>query len=143
MQNNFQSLSYFIPEITIVITLLLAIVSDLFNDLKKYTYYLILFGLSLTGILLFLDNSTSVSRLLFNDMLIFDSVSYYFKCIILFSTFSIILVSRYSKELDDEYRLEFNVLLLVCILHDGCIGLLCFVRSLLFSVLFVETMTRF
>ncbi len=116
MQNNFQSLSYFIPEITIVITLLLAIVSDLFNDLKKYTYYLILFGLSLTGVLLFLDNSTSVSRLLFNDMLIFDSVSYYFKCIILFSTFSIILVSRYSKELDDEYRLEFNVLLLVVLL---------------------------
>ena len=116
MQNNFQSLSYFLPEITIVITLLLAIVSDLIEECKKYTYHLILFGLSLTGLLLFLDSSTSVSKYLFNDMLLFDSVSYYFKCIILLSTFSVILVSQYSKELDDEYRAEYNALLLVVLL---------------------------
>ena len=116
MQNNLQSLAYFIPEITIVITLLLAIVSDLFNEFKKYTYYLVLFGLFLTGLLLFLDSSTNVSKYLFNDMLLFDSVSYYFKCIILLSTFSIILVSQYSKELDDEYRAEYNTLLLVVLL---------------------------
>ena len=116
MQNNFQSLSYFLPEITIVITLLLAIVSDLIEECKKYTYHLILFGLSLAGLLLFLDSSTSVSKYLFNNMLLFDSVSYYFKCIILLSTFSVILVSRYSKELDDEYRAEYNTLLLVVLL---------------------------
>ena len=56
MQNNFQSLTYFIPEITIVITLLLAIISDLFKEFKRYTYYLVLFGLFLTGLLLFLDS---------------------------------------------------------------------------------------
>ena len=116
MQNNFQSLTYFIPEITIVVTLLLAIISDLFKEFKRYTYYLVLFGLFLTGLLLFLDSSTSVSKFLFNDMLLFDSVSYYFKCIILLSTFSIILVSQYSKELDDEYRAEYNTLLLVVLL---------------------------
>ena len=116
MQNNFHSLTYFIPEITIVITLLLAIISDLFKEFKRYTYYLVLFGLFLTGLLLFLDSSTSVSTFLFYDMLLFDSVSYYFKCIILLSTFSVILVSQYSKELDDEYRAEYNTLLLVVLL---------------------------
>ena len=70
MQNNFQSLSYFLPEITIVLTILFTIISDLIKDLKKYTHKLVLFGLGLTGILLFLDSSTSVSRYLFNNMLI-------------------------------------------------------------------------
>ena len=116
MQNNFQSLSYFLPEITIVLTILFTIISDLVKDLKKYTHKLVLFGLGLTGILLFLDSSTSVSKYLFNDMLIFDSVSFYFKCIILLSTFSIVMVSKYSLELDDEYRSEYNTLLLVVLL---------------------------
>ena len=104
MQNNFQSLSYFLPEITIVLTILFTIISDLVKDLKKYTHKFVMFGLGLTGVLLFLDSSPSVSKYLINDMLIFDSVSFYFKCIILLSTFSIIMVSKYSLELDDEYR---------------------------------------
>ena len=116
MQNNFQSLSYFLPEITIVLTILFTIISDLVKDLKKYTHKLVLFGLGLTGVLLFLDSSTSVSKYLFNDMLIFDSISFYFKCIILLSTFSIVMVSKYSLELDDEYRSEYNTLLLVVLL---------------------------
>ena len=39
MQNNFQSLSYFLPELLIIFTVLFVVISDLVNDLKKYTYY--------------------------------------------------------------------------------------------------------
>ena len=53
---------------------------------------------------------------IFNKMLIDDMFSFYFNSIILLSTFSIIVVSRYSKELNDEYRIEYNVLLLVVLL---------------------------
>ena len=116
MQNNFQSLSYFLPELLIIFTVLFVVISDLVNDLKKYTYYIALFGLTCCGILVFLGGYTSTPTTIFNDMLIFDSFSYYFKCIILFSTLSIILISKYSKELDDEYRAEYNTLLLIILL---------------------------
>ena len=39
-----------------------------------------------------------------------------FKSIVLFCTASIIIVSKYSLELDDEYRPEYNTLLLVILL---------------------------
>ena len=51
-----------------------------------------------------------------NEMLFDDQFSFYFKCIILFSTFSIILVSHYYKELDDEYRVEYNALLIIVLI---------------------------
>ena len=116
MQNNFQSLSYFLPELLIIFTVLFVVISDLVNDLKKYTYYIALFGLTCSGLLVFLGGYTPTPTTIFNDMLIFDSFSYYFKCIILFSTLSIILISKYSKELDDEYRAEYNTLLLIILL---------------------------
>ena len=116
MQNNFQSLSYFLPEILIVFTILFVIISDLISDLKKYSFHLAVFGVLASSLLVFMGGFSADPKMLFNDLLIFDSFSYYFKCIILFSTLSIILVSRYSDELDDEYRAEYNTLLLVILL---------------------------
>ena len=116
MQNNFQSLSYFLPELTIVTTILFVIIADLIKDLKKYSYYLSVFGLLFAGLLLYLCGYEMDPKMIFNNMLIHDSFTYYFKCIILFSTLSIIIVSKYSNELDDEYRSEYNTLLLVILL---------------------------
>ena len=53
---------------------------------------------------------------IFNEMLINDSFSYYFKLLIFISTFSILLISNYSKELDNEYSAEFKSLLLFTLL---------------------------
>ena len=116
MQNNFQSLSYFLPELTIVTTILFVIIADLIRDLKKYSYYLSVIGLLFSGLLLYLCGYEVNPKMIFNNMLIHDSFAYYFKCIILFSTSSIIIVSKYSNELDDEYRSEYNTLLLVILL---------------------------
>ena len=105
MQNNFQSLSYFLPELTIVTTILFVIIADLIKDLKKYSYYISVFGLLFAGLLLYLCGYEIDPKMIFNNMLIHDSFTYYFKCIILFSTSSIIIVSKYSNELDDEYHM--------------------------------------
>ena len=111
MGNNFQSLQYFLPETVLILTVLFVIISDLIPTIKEYSFKITLFGLSLTGLILFLLKYSN--EYIFNDMLVDDQFSFYFKCIILLSTFSIILVSRYYKELDDEYRVEYNVLLLI------------------------------
>ena len=70
MQNNFQSLSYFLPELLIIFTVLFVVISDLVNDLKKYTYYIALFGLTCSGLLVFLGGYTSTPTTIFNDMLL-------------------------------------------------------------------------
>ena len=114
MGNNFQSLQYFLPETVLILTVLFVIISDLIPTIKEYSFKITLFGLSLTGLILFLLKYSN--EYIFNDMLVDDQFSFYFKCIILLSTFSIILVSHYYKELDDEYRVEYNVLLLIVLI---------------------------
>ena len=90
MQNNFQSLSYFLPELLIIFTILFVIISDLISDLKKYSYFIAVFGVLCSGLLLFTAGYEFNPKMIFNNMLVFDSFSYYFKSIILFSTLSII-----------------------------------------------------
>ena len=114
MGNNFQSLQYFLPETVLILTVLFVIISDLIPTIKEYSFKITLFGLSLTGLILFLLKYSN--EYIFNDMLVDDQFSFYFKCIILLSTFTIILVSHYYKELDDEYRVEYNVLLLIVLI---------------------------
>ena len=114
MENNFQSIQYFLPELILILTILFVIVCDLIPSVSKYSFNLTLFGLLFMALMMFINGSSG--EFIFNKMLIDDMFSFYFNSIILFSTFSIIVVSRYSKELDDEYRIEYNVLLLVVLL---------------------------
>tara|TARA_Y100000814_G_C12100867_1_gene323634 strand:- start:14 stop:307 length:294 start_codon:yes stop_codon:yes gene_type:complete len=96
--NNLQSLQYFLPEFLIIITALFIIVFDLIS-LRKYNDILISVGLIFIALLLYqlpMDGGQ-----IFHGMLINDSFSYYFKWIIFISTASIMLVSKYSKELDN------------------------------------------
>ena len=114
MGNNFQSLQHFLPELIIIFTVLFVIISDLVPSLKEFSFRLALVGMIFAGLLLFVMGPGN--KLIFESMLMDDTFAFYFKIIILFSTFSIILVSNYSKELDDEYRVEYNVLLLIVLL---------------------------
>ena len=68
----------------------------------------------LSGIMLLMIGFSD--KMIFNNMIIDDAFSYYFKFILLLSTFSIVLVSKYYKSLDDEYRPEYNALLLIILL---------------------------
>ena len=114
MGDNFQSMQHFLPELIIICTILFTIIADLLPSIKRYSFNITLFGMIATGVMMFLLKYSD--KIIFNGMLIDDQFSFYFKCIILLSTFSIIFVSRYSNELDDEYRIEYNTLLLVVLL---------------------------
>ena len=114
MENNFQSIQYFLPELILILTILFVIVCDLIPSVSRYSFNLTLFGLLFMGLMMFINGPSG--EYIFNKMLIDDMFSFYFNSIILLSTFSIIVVSRYSKELNDEYRIEYNVLLLVVLL---------------------------
>lgn len=111
--NNLSSISYFLPEFLIIITSLFVIVFDLVS-LKKSNDILI--GLGLACIAFLLYQLPKNGGEIFHGMLINDSFSYYFKWLILISTTSIIIVSKYSKELDLEYKTEFNALILFVLL---------------------------
>ena len=114
MGNNFQSLQHFLPELILIFTILFVIIADLIPSLKKYSFNLTLVGLVLVGFMMFILGPGD--KLIFETMLMDDLFSFYFKTIILLSTFSIILVSKFSNELDDEFRIEYNVLLLIVLL---------------------------
>jgi NADH-quinone oxidoreductase subunit N len=49
-------------------------------------------------------------------MITLDPFSHYFKYIFLFATFSIILISRFDRQLDKKYASEYNCLLLIVLL---------------------------
>ena len=113
-QNNLQSLSSFLPELIIIFSIIMVIISDLIPSIKKYTFIFTLVGIFLTALMLYIVGHSD--KTLFNNMIIDDSFSYFFKFLILLSTFSIILVSKYNIEIDDEYRPEYNALILIVML---------------------------
>jgi len=111
--NNLQSLQYFLPELIIIVISLSIIIFDLIS-LNKFINPLIVFGFFVISLLLY--QLPVNGGFIFNEMLINDSFSYYFKLLIFISTFSILLISNYSKELDNEYSAEFKSLLLFALL---------------------------
>ena len=113
--NNLQSIQYFLPELLIVQLALSIIILDLLS-LKKWVNLCVYVGFGCIALLLCQLSYPNDGFSIFNGMLINDSFSYYFKWIILISTFSIVLVSNYSKELDREYWVEFNALILFVLL---------------------------
>ena len=113
-QQNFTSLSYFLPELIIVLSILFVILSDLIPSMNRYSFYFTIGGIILSALMLYFIGYSD--KTIFNDMIVDDSFSYYFKFILYFSTLSIIIVSRYYKQLDDEHRPEYNTLLLIILL---------------------------
>jgi NADH-quinone oxidoreductase subunit N len=111
--DNVQSIGYFLPEFLIIITALFVIVFDLVS-LEKTNELLI--GIGLFCIALVLYQLPVNGGHIFHGMLINDNFSYYFKWLILISTSSIILVSKYSNEIDKEYKSEFDALILFVLL---------------------------
>ncbi len=112
--SNLSSLTFFIPELIIISALLLVIVLDVIPASKEYTFHLSLSAILLAG--LFLWHSYGESHGLFMRMISIDPFSHFFKMIFLLSTFSIILISHYDKQLDKNFSSEYNALLLIVLL---------------------------
>ena len=112
--SNLSSLSYYIPELIIISAILLIIILDIIPSTKSYTFNLALASIIVSSI--FLCQSHGESHSLFMGMIALDPFSHYFKYIFLFATFSIILISRFDRQLDKKYASEYNCLLLIVLL---------------------------
>ncbi|MDP7027504.1 MAG: NADH-quinone oxidoreductase subunit N [Candidatus Marinimicrobia bacterium] len=112
--SNLSSLSYYIPELIMISAILLIIILDIIPSTKSYTFNLAL--ASIVASSFFLCQNYGESHSLFMGMITLDPFSHYFKYIFLFATCSIILISRFDRQLDRKYASEYNALLLIVLL---------------------------
>jgi len=112
--SNLSSLSFYISELIIIVGILLVILLDVIPSCKKYTFHISLISILLAG--LYVWKNFGATHSLFMGMICIDPFSHFFKIIFLLSTFSIILISRYEKQLDRNYSSEYNALLLIVLL---------------------------
>ena len=77
MQNNFNSLGYYIPELILVLTAVFAILSSLNSRTKRYVFHVSFGGVSLALISLLLFHSQlSHNMPIFSNLLVYDSFSF-------------------------------------------------------------------
>ena len=137
-QDLINSLILFFPELLIVLTVVFAIIFDLIPNSKWYVKYLSLLGLSLS--MIYVVNSLYISIQydlisvsIFQNMLKVGAFSDFFKIIILFTTISIFLISKYNNDIDKEYQSEYYVLLL-----SMCLGMMLLVSSTNFIMIYLS-----
>ena len=98
-----KSISLFMPETALLITFILALLFDvIFKKIKNISAYIALLGFIVTAILLSCNYSTQFSA--FSKLLVIDPFAVFFKYIILLSSFLVILISFFSKELYTESK---------------------------------------
>ena len=112
--SNINSLTSYLPELMIVLTILCVFIAESISLYRSSTYMISIAGLLFTGILLLFSHS-SIS-LLFEGMIINDSLSIFFKWLILISTLSIVLISKEDNSVVSEVKGEYYAMLLIIML---------------------------
>ncbi len=101
---NLQSLEFFIPELILTITILAALITDLFVKKSKTNMIGWVLGVGLVVIGLSVHNLRSVPpTTLFLDMIVIDPFSSFMKIVIILSTLLVIVASWVNDELE-KYR---------------------------------------
>jgi len=101
---NLQSLEFFIPELILTITILAALITDLFVKKSKTNMIGWVLGVGLVIVGLSVHNLSSVPpTTLFLDMIVIDPFSSFMKIIIVLSTLLVIVASWVNDELE-KYR---------------------------------------
>jgi len=101
---NLQSLEFFIPELILTITILAALITDLFVKKSKTNIIGWVLGVGLVIVGLSVHNLSSVPpTTLFLDMIVIDPFSSYMKIVIIISTLLVIVASWVNDELE-KYR---------------------------------------
>ncbi len=114
--NNLQSLSYYWPEIILTVTVLVAILVDLFYSDKNSgkTALWVLGGLILTQIAIYVQDS-EMTRTLFMGNLAFDPFASFFKTLTILSTVLVIIISQKTNELDGHRTGEYYSLMAIMV----------------------------
>ena len=101
---NLQSLEFFIPELILTITILAALITDLFVKKSKTNIIGWVLGVGLVIVGLSVHNLSSVPpTTLFLDMIVIDPFSSFMKIVIILSTLLVIVASWVNDELE-KYR---------------------------------------
>ena len=101
---NLQSLEFFIPELILTITILAALITDLFVKKSKTNMIGWVLGVGLVVVGLSVHNLSSVPpTTLFSDMIVIDPFSSFMKIVIILSTLLVIVASWVNDELE-KYR---------------------------------------
>ena len=110
--NNLQSLSFFYPELLLTLVILFAIIYDLLIDSSESgkVGWVLVFGLVLVAIAIWFQDSSKVTTL-FTDAIVLDPFSTFFKLLIILATIFVSVVSLYSNELSDYRKGEYFYLL--------------------------------
>ncbi len=109
--SNLNSLSWYLPELSLLLTSIAVLVFDLSSRLRPLNTYLPYAGLILSGIFLFIMGPSY--EILFQGMIVNDSFSYFFKWIFLLSTFIIILLSSNTEKIKNINSSEYNMMLII------------------------------
>jgi NADH-quinone oxidoreductase subunit N len=112
---NFDSLSYFYPELILSGTILLLIVLDLLIKSRKSLATIAMLGCA-GALVATLDLYSAQQGWLFHRMIILDNFSLFFKVISLIATILVIWMSLGSQEIRQVYQGEYYALLLTCAL---------------------------
>jgi len=112
--SNFQSISYYYPELILTLVILTAIIYDLFID-KAFSgrvAWVLIVGLVIVAIAIhfqkYLPYKTTT---LFTDAIVLDPFSSFFKMIVILATILVSIVSLHSGELDQYRKGEYFSLL--------------------------------
>ena len=101
---NLQSLEFFVPELILVITIIAALITDLFLKKSKTDIVGWVLGIGLVVVALSVINLRHVPpTTLFSDMIVIDPFSSFIKLVVILCTILIIIASWNNDELK-EYR---------------------------------------
>tara|TARA_B100000029_G_scaffold90849_1_gene80719 strand:+ start:586 stop:2037 length:1452 start_codon:yes stop_codon:yes gene_type:complete len=112
--SNIQSLTSYLPELMIVILILAVFLYESIERYRGLVFSIACGGLVFVSILLWFSNPVSYS--LFEGMIVNDSLSIYFKWILLCSTLSIVIVSNKDNSILDTVKGEYFGMLLIILL---------------------------
>ncbi len=114
LQNNLASLSYFVPELILAGVVIVLILADLIlkEDRSPWTAFIALGGLIATLIAVYAQYDLG-NRSIFNDMLVVDPFSLFFKLLFVATTIVVVFLSIGSVELSGRPVGEYFTLVVV------------------------------
>ena len=105
---NLQSLEFFVPELVLVVTIIAALITDLFLKKSKTDVVGWVLGIGLIVVSLSIINLSHIPpTTLFSDMIVIDPFSSFIKLVVILSTMLIIIASWNNNELKDYRKGEY------------------------------------
>ena len=112
--SNINSLTSYLPELMILVMILIVFLYESFKSYRQYIFTVLSAGMFSVIILMYLYNPSS--NLLFEGMLVNDSLSIFLKWILVISTFSVIIISKNDNSILDDIKSEYYAMLLIILL---------------------------